>query len=71
MDTSKLYADPLDQAVATQEFVTSHAIQSIRNRGRELHPAGYCQWCEEDFEPHSPKLFCNSDCALDFEQSKR
>lgn len=61
-------ADVCDQADVTTEFLVQAQINSIRNQGPRIAPHGECHNCEEPFPAGSKKLFCDSECASDWEQ---
>lgn len=64
-------ADECDMTDSVEEPLMELQIKTIRNRGRELEPEGYCIWCDEPFPKGSPKLFCDSRCAMDHERYNR
>lgn len=67
-------ADEIDQA---NEQAERWLNQMIANRptGTRLAPKGSCHYCEQEFDADAPdadkKLFCDSDCASDFEYEER
>ena len=62
-------ADENDIASEQEMWATDLAIRAVRSRGTEIEAKGECHWCSEPVLP--PKKFCDSDCAQDFEKSRR
>jgi hypothetical protein len=58
-----------DQATEQEMWATDLAIRAVRARGEEIQPSGVCHWCAEPVV--RPKKFCDSDCAVMFDRSKR
>lgn len=61
-------ADDIDRAQAHIERMNDIAVKQARNAGPEIKPNGECHFCKEPVE--TPKLFCDSDCAVDWERVK-
>ena len=58
-----------DQATEQEMWATDLAIRSVRSRGTEIHPKGECYWCNEPVL--RPKKFCDSECAVMYNKSKK
>lgn len=58
-------SDDLDRATRAQDIILSSLISHRVDIPRITH-IGVCNYCGEVVE--SPKLFCNGDCADDFEK---
>lgn len=59
-----------DEAEAIEQAIKDKAIKAIQGRGRELEPSGECHWCG-DLLSDGVRVFCDKDCANDYERSKR
>lgn len=61
--------DEVDKASKTEAFLLQNSIEASR-KNRELPPnyTGFCHYCDEQL----PKglLFCDKDCAADYEWHK-
>lgn len=64
-------ADAADVTGENEIRMIARLTESARRQGRELHPKGACHWCDEPFDPGSPKLFCDLHCSTDWERKKR
>lgn len=62
------HADSSDQAIATEQHILDMRVQAIRNQTVELSPIGECHWCDTPFDKDSPKLFCDGECATDWDK---
>lgn len=58
-------SDILDKSTRQQEVVMK-SLLSVRKEVPDIKPTGRCHYCDEDIE--EPKLFCDGDCADDFEK---
>lgn len=65
-------ADEVDLANERLMTEEARAIQAVTSQAskRQINPKGSCHYCGELFEQDSPKLFCDSDCATDYEAEK-
>lgn len=61
-------ADVCDLSDQKEEQVMQMRVAALRNQPRTTHPIGECHWCEAPFPSDSPKLFCDKDCAMDWEK---
>ncbi len=60
------YADDFDRASALEEAEREGLIRQIQNRKpQSLNSIGYCHNCGEELR--HPLLFCDTDCAKDYE----
>lgn len=60
------YADEFDRASALEEAERVSCINEVRNRKTpSLISVGYCHNCNEELR--HPLLFCDEDCADDYE----
>jgi hypothetical protein len=59
-------SDHCDFADVIEDTVKNYQIQSIINNRSTLPRIGKCHWCEESTE--SNQVFCDSDCAHDYER---
>lgn len=64
-------ADDVNSTADRESHLTELRIKMIRAHQRELQPKGSCYWCAETFTPGDPRLFCDDECAVDFERDKR
>jgi len=68
-------ADEIDQANEQAERWLNQALASSRTAGPKLAPRGTCHYCETVFDKTDAdfalKLFCDKDCAKDFEDEQR
>ncbi|CAA0365262.1 conserved hypothetical protein [Alteromonas alvinellae] len=65
-----MFADPVDKASAIEEESRQRAIAAARaNAKPTLLAKGSCHNCEEPVEDQ--KLFCDADCATDYEKYLR
>lgn len=64
-------ADEIDRASDIYEQFHAFKINESRVKAtkRELQPKRECYWCEATLT--EGKVFCDSDCAQDYERSKR
>lgn len=58
-------SDIIDKSTRQQELILESLIQQ-RAEVPKLFHSGRCHFCDEDVE--SPKLFCNGDCADDYDK---
>jgi len=58
-------ADEADLAFDSEQRHLSQALAEQRKRSAGLQPTGYCHYCDE--EGIEGRLFCNTDCAADWE----
>ncbi len=67
-------ADEIDLANEQAERWLSQAL-AARSNGPKLQPRGSCHYCESEFDTLEPdaskKLFCDADCAADYEREQR
>lgn len=61
-------ADVCDTTDHTEERIKQANIDAIRAQSPRLTPMGHCYNCDEVFPEGSKKLFCDSDCAMDWEK---
>ena len=61
-------SDILDITDDVENRLLNLRIQAAKKYSSGLQPIHHCHWCEEPFEPNSPKLFCDADCAMDYEK---
>lgn len=59
-------ADEADIAFDSEQRHLSHALAAQRSRSVALKPAGCCHNCGNS-EDIGDRLFCDSDCAADWE----
>lgn len=68
-------ADEADLANDQAERFLSQALANHRSNTPRLAPRGRCYYCEAEFDETDPagnkKLFCDSDCAKDYEHEQR
>ncbi|MGH1461272.1 MAG: hypothetical protein ACRBB6_04470 [Neptuniibacter sp.] len=62
--------DICDLSDEKESFLLEARINAARNSGPSISPMGSCYNCEEKFPEGSPKLFCDADCATDWEKFK-
>jgi len=63
--------DVFDQTDVIESQVLELTIDAARKAGRELEPIGECHNCGEPFGPAgAEKLFCDDECAKDWERFK-
>lgn len=63
-------SDILDNTDEVETRLLQLRIQAAQNYSSTLKPIGKCHWCEELFSKETPKLFCDSECAIDHEKHK-
>lgn len=61
-------SDILDSTDEVEGRLLNLRIQAAQNYSSGLQPIMQCHWCEEPFEPKSQKLFCDSECAMDYDK---
>jgi hypothetical protein len=59
-------ADEADLAFDSEQRHLTHALAAQRRRGVALRPTGCCHNCGNE-EGIEDRLFCDSDCAADWE----
>lgn len=59
-------ADEADLAFDSEQRHLTHALAAQRSRSAVLRPVGCCHNCGND-EGMEARLFCDSDCAADWE----
>lgn len=59
-------ADEADLAFDSEQRHLTHALAAQRSRSGVLRPAGSCHNCGNS-EGIADRLFCDSDCAADWE----
>lgn len=68
-------ADEVDLANEQAERWLHQSLANLATKAPGLSPKGSCHYCEEEFDPLDPnfqkKLFCDAECAHDFEEEKR
>ncbi len=66
-------ADEADLAYEVQERALNAALAARKTDS--LTAIGRCHYCETEFDPDVPetarKLFCDADCAQDYEAERR
>lgn len=60
--------DDADRTSDREEIEMAQALKAVSNRKREIEPNGACHFCEEAVL--QDKLFCDSDCAQDWEKRR-
>lgn len=60
-------ADIVDNTQEIEDRLLSLRVENIRKTTKNLKPISCCNWCREPFEKGSLKVFCDSDCANDYE----
>jgi len=60
-------ADEADLAFDSEQRHLSQALAAQRTRGGVLMPSGACHFCGEESEEFTRRLFCDLDCAADWE----
>lgn len=75
--TEREMADEVDMANDSVERALEHALKQIRS-APAMAPKGFCYFCEEPLEPAEEngelvhrRLFCDRDCADDWEREQR
>jgi hypothetical protein len=69
-------ADEVDMANDSVERALEQALRQIRS-APAMAPKGFCYFCDEPLEPIEdngrlvPRLFCDRDCADDWEREQR
>jgi len=61
--------DDADRAFEHEDMMRRAAVQGARAGGRGLRPVGECYACDEEVAPG--RLFCDADCAQEFERQRR
>lgn len=57
-------ADMAEREIMNQVALSQHqSSMQLKSGKRELYPVGKCHYCSEEFEPDSPKLFCDNTHA--------
>lgn len=68
-------ADIIDEANDLAQQLIDKKIEQARKLGVKLTPKQHCYYCLTKFEESEPhyavKLFCNSDCANDYEKEEQ
>jgi hypothetical protein len=59
-------ADEVDMAFDVEQQNLNSAIAAQLKQKSSLHPIGVCHYC--DTTVNLKQLFCNSDCASDWER---
>lgn len=66
--------DEADIGADEHSYILSGQLHKIRSQAgkREAEPVGHCQnpACEADFEPGSPKIYCDANCAAEHARIK-
>jgi hypothetical protein len=62
--------DFIENTFDTEETLLKLRTDAIRNQPRELLPVGCCHWCSEPLH-NSQQLFCDPDCAMDWERDRK
>lgn len=58
-------SDNLDRSAEHQELILKSQIATRKDTGN-VTPTGTCHYCKESVA--QPKLFCDGDCADDFDR---
>lgn len=58
-------SDILDKSARQQEVIMESLLK-VRRDVPDIVPTGKCHYCDEDIE--MPKLFCDGDCADDYDK---
>ena len=61
--------DFIDSTLEREDRLRDLRIQAIRNAKPELQAKGKCHYCEAPVK--QPKLFCNGECASEYELCKK
>lgn len=61
--------DLVDLVNDQQQHILDLRIKNARQSQNTLRPKGRCYFCDEDVE--QPRLFCDADCASDYDKLKR
>ncbi len=68
-------ADEVDLANEQAERWLNQSLARMSQGNPRLAPLGKCHYCDSDFDSKDPdfarKLFCDSDCAADYEEEQR
>ena len=60
-------ADEADLAFDSEQRHLTQALAAQRRRTQGLQPAGHCHHCGEEVPPSTGRLFCDAECAADWE----
>ena len=73
--TNSSMADEIDMANEQSERWLKQALSATAKTGPKLAPMGRCHHCNEPFtktdELADKKLFCDADCASDYERENK
>ena len=61
--------DLVDEAFAEEQNYINGALKSSKNKNYKLIPNGECYYCIEEIE--GEKLFCNHNCATNYDKALR
>lgn len=61
--------DDLDRAFEHEDMVRRIGLAAARSHRSGLQACGECHACGEELEPG--RLFCDADCAQDYERQRR
>lgn len=68
-------ADEVDIANQQAARWLQQSLEAARKSSNTLAPKGACHYCDTAFEPSEPhasrKLFCDSECAADYEREQK
>lgn len=69
----KFLADEIDQANETAERWLAQSLVQLAASATRLQPRGACYYCETVLtgELADKRLFCDKDCAADFEKEQQ
>jgi hypothetical protein len=60
-------SDEIDLAQREIDWAQQMTVRAVMMQSHHLAPLGYCHHCEETL-PIAGQLFCDTDCARDFER---
>jgi hypothetical protein len=65
------FSDNVDHSAETEDMLREYEIQRIRREAKKpsLPFTGACYYCGSDV--HSPKVYCDAECAKDYENERR
>ncbi len=49
-------------------YIDSKINEALKKPFRKLLPIGACHNCTSEFPEHSPKLFCDKECAEEYDR---
>jgi hypothetical protein len=63
--------DFIDRSVEQQELLLAAQLKNARVEAPRLTPKEACHNCDEPLVHHPEQLFCDADCAHDYEKYPR